>query len=60
MRDILLALALTWALYNTWDIHHNYKADKRSNLIDKMTLKVLQIHNERLEDIEKQLEELKK
>lgn len=52
MRDILLAIALTWCLWLTWDMHHNYKQDKRSNIIDKATLKVLQIHSKRLEYID--------
>ena len=52
MRDILLAIALTWCLWLTWDMHHNYKQDKRSNIIDKATLKVLKIHCERLDDLE--------
>ena len=54
MRDILLAIALTWCLWNTFDLHHNYKQDKRSNLIDKMTLRVLQIHLEKIEKLEKE------
>ena len=54
MRDILLAIALTWCLWNTFDLHHNYKQDKRSNLIDKMTLRVLQIHSEKIEKLEKE------
>ena len=55
MRDILLAVALTWCLWLTYDLHHNRKQDQRSNLIDKMTLKVLQIHNKRLDYIDKYL-----
>lgn len=56
MRDILLAVALTWCLWLTWDTHHNYKQDKRSNLVDKMTLAVLRIHQRRLDYIDKILE----
>ena len=52
MRDILLAAALTWCLWLTYDLHFNHKQDQRSNLIDKMTLKVLQIHNNRLQRLE--------
>ena len=52
MRDILLAVALIWCLWLTWDMHHNYKQDKRSNIIDKATLKVLKIHCERLDNLE--------
>lgn len=55
MRDILLAVALTWCLWLTWDMHHNYKQDKRSNVVDKLTLGVLQIHNKRLDYIDKKL-----
>ncbi len=53
MRDILLAVALTWCVWLTWDIHHNYKQDKRSNLIDKATLQVLKIHCNRLDELER-------
>lgn len=52
MRDILLALALTWCLYNSFTQHHNFNQDKRGNLIDKMTLRILQIHNARLKRLE--------
>lgn len=55
MRDILLAVALAWCLWLTWDMHHNYKQDKRSNIIDKMTLQVLRIHTKRLDYIDKKL-----
>lgn len=56
MRDILLAIALTWCLWLTYDLNHNHKQDQRSNLIDKiMTLQVLQIHNKRLDYIDKKL-----
>lgn len=55
MRDFILAVALTWCLYNTWLVNHNYKGDKRSNVIDQMTLKILKIHCDRLDKIEKLL-----
>lgn len=58
MRDILLAVALAWCLWLTWDMHHNYKQDKRSNVIDKATLKVLKIHCNRLDKVEKQIDQL--
>ena len=51
MRDILLAVALTWCLWLTYDLHFNYKQDKIANLLDKMTLRVLQIHTKRLDRI---------
>lgn len=57
MRDILLAAALAWCLWLTWDMHHNYKQDKRSNIIDKATLQVLKIHCNRLDKIENILKE---
>ena len=53
MRDILLAVALIWCLWLTYDLHFNHKQDKRSNLIDKMTLEVLKIHQRRLNYIDK-------
>lgn len=52
MRDILLALALTWCLWLTYDLHFNYKQDKRSSIVDKLTLKILKIHNRRLDYID--------
>ncbi len=52
MRDIFLAVALVWCLYNTWDMRHNYKQDRRSDVIDKMTLKILKIHCNRLDKLE--------
>lgn len=56
MRDILLALALAWCVWLTWDMHHNYKQDKRSNIIDQATLKILKIHCNRLDKIESENE----
>lgn len=58
MRDIFLALALAWCLWLTWDMHHNYKQDKRSNLIDKATLQVLKIHCNRLDKVTTRIEKL--
>lgn len=55
MRDILLAVALTWCLWLTYDLHFNYKQDKIANLLDKMTLRVLQIHTKRLDRIDNAL-----
>lgn len=53
MRDILLAIALIWCLWNTYNQFHNFNNDKNGNLIDKMTLKILQIHNKRLDRLER-------
>lgn len=55
MRDIFLAVALIWCLWNTYDLHHNYKQDKRSEVIDKLTLKILQIHTKRLDHLYEEL-----
>lgn len=55
MRDFFTALALIWCLYNTWSLHHNFKQDKRSNILDQITLKVLKIQDKRLDKIEKEL-----
>lgn len=57
MRDILLAAALTWCLWLTWDIHHNYKQDKRSEIIDKCTVKILRGHEDRITKLEKRFED---
>ena len=55
MRDILLALALTWNLWLTFDLHYNHKQDKRSQLIDKMTLGAIKIQCRRLDVLENAL-----
>ena len=55
MRDILLAVALTWCLWLTWDMHHNYKQDKRSEVIDKLSLKLFKIHTARIDKIYEKL-----
>lgn len=52
MRDILLAAALFWCLWNSYDLHFNFKKDKVAGLVDKMTLKILQIHTSRLNFID--------
>ena len=52
MRDILLAVALFWCLWNSYDLHFNFKKDKVAGLVDKMTLKILQIHTSRLNFID--------
>lgn len=52
MRDFFTALALIWCLYNTWELRHNFKFDKMSNILDQATLKVLKVHCKRLDVIE--------
>lgn len=52
MRDFFTALGLIWCLYNTWELRHNFKFDKMSNILDQATLKVLKIHCKRLDVIE--------
>lgn len=52
MRDIFTAISLVWCLYNTWELHHNFKQDKRSNILDQMTLKALKIQSNRLDKLE--------
>ena len=47
MRDFFTALGLIWCLYNTWELRHNFKFDKMSNILDQATLKVLKIHCKR-------------
>ena len=58
MRDIFLGVAFIWLIWLTYDIQHNYKQDKRSNIIDQATLKILKIHCSRLDKIEAKLKEL--
>lgn len=53
MNIILTALLFTWCTYNTWSIHHNYNRIKTSNKIDNLTHKALELHNLRLQRIEK-------
>lgn len=52
MRDIFLAAALVWCAYNSWQLRHNFKVDKQSNLLDQSMLKILKIHCNRLDVIE--------
>lgn len=54
MRDIFTALALMWCLYNTWNIHHNFKQDRIANSIDAITSTVMKLQEKRVSKLEKE------
>lgn len=54
--EIIISVLALWCLYNTLVIKHNYRQDKRGDIIDKSTVKVLQIHNKRLDRLEAKLD----
>lgn len=56
MLSIIISVLALWCLYNTLEIWHNARQDKRGDIIDKSTVKVLQIHNKRLERLEAELD----
>lgn len=56
MREIIINIVALWCLYNTLVIKHNYRQDRRSDNIDKSIVKILQIHNKRLDRLEKKLD----
>ena len=60
MRDILLALALIWCLYNTWALHHNFKKDRMANAIDLMTSKVMLSQEKRIDKHDQEIKEIVK
>lgn len=55
MRDIFTALALMWCLYNTWNIHHNFKQDRIANSIDAITSTVMKSQEKRVSKLEKEM-----
>lgn len=54
--EIIISVLAVWCLYNTLEIRHNARQDKRADIIDKSTVKVLQIHNKRLDRLEAELD----
>lgn len=56
MLSIIISVLALWCLYNTLEIWHNARQDKRGDIIDKSTVKVLQIHNKRLDRLEAKLD----
>lgn len=54
--EIIISVLALWCLYNTLVIKHNYRQDRRGDIIDKSTVKILQIHNKRLDRLEKKLD----
>ena len=58
MLTFVLCVLGLWCLYNTISIKMNKIDDTRGQMFDKMNLKVLQIHNQRLDRIEKIIKEM--
>lgn len=54
--EIITSIIALWCLYNTLVIKHNYRQDRRGDIIDKSTVKILQIHNKRLDRLEAKLD----
>ena len=54
--EIIISILALWCLYNTLVIKHNYRQDRRGDIIDKSTVKILQIHNKRLDRLEAKLD----
>ena len=52
MLTFLLCILCLWCLYNTISIKLNTNDDRKADVLDKMTLRVLQIHCQRLDRIE--------
>ena len=53
MMEIIIAILACWCLWNTLEIKHNYRQDRRGDIIDKSTVRILQIHCQRLDRLEK-------
>lgn len=56
MLSIIISILAVWCLYNTLEIRYNARQDKRGDIIDKSTVKILQIHNKRLDRLEAELD----
>lgn len=60
--DVLFALIviilIVWCSYNTLALKLNTKDDKTGEILDKMLVRVLQIHNQRLTDLEHIVKEM--
>ena len=54
--EIIISVLALWCLYNTLVIKHNYRQDRRGDIIDMSTVKILQIHNKRLDRLEAKLD----
>lgn len=54
--EIIISILALWCLYDTLVIKHNYRQDRRGDIIDKSTVKILQIHNKRLDRLEAKLD----
>ena len=53
--EIIIAIIACWCLWNTLEIKHNYRQDRRGDIIDKSTVKILQIHCKRLDRLESEV-----
>lgn len=62
MQTFLFCILGLWCLYNTILIKLNTNDDRKADVLDKMTLRVLKIHCQRLDRIEhfiKNIEDVK-
>ena len=51
--EIIIALLACWCLFNTIEIRLNKRDDRRGDVLDQMTLRILKIHTRRLDRIDK-------
>ena len=52
MEWTLIVVLALWNTYNTLTLWHNNRQDRRGDILDKCTVKVMQIHNQRLMRLE--------
>lgn len=58
IETFLFVVLLVWCMANTIAIKLNKRDDMKGDVLDKMTVKILQIHCQKLNKIEKFIEEL--
>ena len=58
MRDILICMIVLWCLYNTWNIHHNFKQDRIANSIDAITSTVMKLQEKRISKLENEMKKM--
>ena len=56
LLEIIISILALWCLYNTLAIRYNSRQDRRGDIIDKSTVKILQIHCKRLDRLEEKLD----
>ncbi len=55
MLGAIIAVLAVWCCYNSLMIRHNERQDRRGDIIDRSTVKILQIHCRRLDRLEHEL-----